>query len=53
VEEVKKPSAALSSSVVQGWNSSNVSPPIESPLYRQCHEQERMSTYRLIWKYQR
>jgi hypothetical protein len=34
VEEVRKPSAALSSDVELGWNSENVSAPIESPVVR-------------------
>ena len=31
VDEVKKPSAALSSGVEEGWNSENVRAPIERP----------------------
>jgi len=34
VEEVKKPSAALSRVLVEEWNSSNVNAPIESPANR-------------------
>lgn len=31
VDDVKKPSAALSRGVIEGWNSENVRAPIESP----------------------